>query len=93
MNSFLEKVWVVISHSTNTQWAIAYVLISFVSLLLLEEVMVGRIELHGALATLNDVATEKLMHRYEKAAWAAVGCFALLVCKTCRKDGSRLLGA
>lgn len=92
MNGFLEEVWVVISHSTKTQLAIAFGLISFISLLLLGEVMVGRIEFHGALAPMTDVVKEKLMHRYDKAAWAALASFILLAFKTYRKDRCRLLG-
>lgn len=92
MNDFLEEVWVVIGHSTTTQLAIAFGLSSFASLLLLGEMMVGRIELHGALAPLTDVVKEKLMHRYDKAAWAVQASFALLACKTYRKNRRRLVG-
>lgn len=92
MNDFLEEVWVVISYSTKTQLAIAFGLISFGSFLLLGEVMVSHIEFHGALAPVTDVVKEKLMHRYDKAAWAALGSFALLAFKMYRKDRHRLLG-
>lgn len=92
MGDFLEEVWMVLSHSTKTQFAIAFGLISFISILLLGEVLVGRIEFHGALALMTDVVKEKLMHRYDKAAWVALGSFALLAFKTYRKDRRRLLG-
>jgi hypothetical protein len=92
MNDFLEELWVVISYSTKTQLAIAFGLISFVSFLLLGEVMVSHIEFHGALAPMADVVKEKLMHRYDKAAWAALGGFVLLAFKMYRKDRRRLLG-
>lgn len=82
----------VISRSTQTQLAIAFSLISFVSILLLGEVMVGRIEFHGALAPMTDAVKEKLMHRYDKAAWGALGSFALLSLMAYRKDRRRLLG-
>ena len=92
MNGFLEDVWMGISQSTKTQLAITFGLISCVSLLLLGVVRIGRIELHGALAPLTDVVKEKLMHRYDKAAWAALAGFAFLAFKTNRKDRRRLLG-
>jgi len=92
MGDFLEEVWMVLSHSTKTQLAIAFGLLSFVSILLLGEVLVGRIEFHGSLAPMAYVVKEKLMHRYDKAAWVALGSFALLAFKTYRKDRRRLLG-
>jgi len=92
MGNFFEEVWVVLSHSIKTQLAIAFGLISFVSILLLGEVMVGRIEFHGVLVPMTEVVKEKLMHRYDKAAWVALGSFALLAFKTYRKDRRRLLG-
>ena len=92
MGDFFAEMWVVFSHSTRTQLAVAFGLVSFGSLLLLGEVMVGRIEFHGALAPLTDLFQETLMHRYHQAAWLALGSFAVLAFKTYRKDRRWLLG-
>lgn len=92
MNDFIAEMLVVLSHSIKTQRVIAFGLISFVSILLLGEVMVERIELHGVLSPMTDVVKETLMHRYDKAAWGVLGSFALLAFKTYRKDRRQLLG-
>lgn len=65
----------------------------FVGITLLGDVMAGSLELHGPMAALTDLVRDKLMHRYEKAACAALGAFALLAIKAYRKDRRRLFGA
>lgn len=92
MGDLLEEAWVVFRYSTKTQLAIAFGVISFVSILLLGEVLVGGVEFHGAFTPLTDVFKAKLMHRYQQVAWVALGSFALLALKTYRKDRRRLLG-
>jgi hypothetical protein len=83
---------VVLGHSGKSQVAIALGLISFVGILLMGQVLVGGLALHGHLATLTDVVREELMSRYDKAAWLALGGFAALGLKTYRRDRRRLLG-
>ena len=92
MSDWFTEVLVVLCHSTRTQLAIAFGLIFFVGILLLGQVFVGGHELHGLLAPLTDVIRDRLMHRYDKAAWMALGGFLLLAIKTYRKDRRRLLG-
>ncbi len=92
MADWIEEAWVVLCHSGKTQIAIALGLIFFVGILLMGQVLVGGLELHGPLAALTDAIREKLMSRYDKAAWLALGGFALLALKTYRKDRRRLLG-
>lgn len=92
MSDWLEEVWVVLCHSRKTQLAIAFGVLFFVGIMVLGRALVGGLELHGPLAALTDVVRDKLMHRYDKAAWAALGSFALLAVKTYRKDRRRLLG-
>lgn len=72
--------------------ALAFGVFFFVGITVLGDVMVGSLELHGPMAALTDVVRDKLMHRYDKAAWAALGAFALLAIKTYRKDRRRLFG-
>lgn len=83
----------VLYHSSRTQLAIAFGVFFFVGILLMGQVLVGSLELHGPLAALTEVVRDKLMHRYDKAAWAVLASFALLAVKTYRKDRRRLLGA
>ena len=92
MSDWITEVLVVLCHSTRTQLAIAFGLIFFVGILLLGQVFVGGLELHGLMAPLTDVIRDRLMHRYDKAAWMALGGFLLLAIKTYRKDRRRLLG-
>ena len=78
MSDWLEKFWIVLCHSGRTQLAIAVGLFFFVVILLMGQILVGSLELQGPLATLTDVVRDKLMHRYDKAAWSALASFALV---------------
>ena len=93
MSDWLEESWMVLCHSSRTRLAIAFGLFFFIGILLMGQVVVGSLELHGPLAARTDVVRGKLMHRYDKAAWAALASFGLLAVKTYRKDRRRLLGA
>lgn len=90
MVDWIEEVWAVLGRSVKTQVAIALGLISFVGILPMGQMLVGGPELHGPFAALNDVVREKLMSRYDKAAWPALGGFAVLGLKACRRDRRRL---
>lgn len=93
MSDWFEEVWVVLCHSPKTQLAIALGVLFFVGIMVIGQVLVSDLELHGPVAGLAHVVRDELMHRYDKAAWAALGSFALLAIKTYRKDRRRLLGA
>ena len=92
MRDLLDDFLVVLAHSPRTQFAIFLGVLSFVALMLVGEHFVGRFELHGMLAPLTEVIREKLIHRYDKAAWTALASFLLLAVKLYRKDYKRLLG-
>lgn len=92
MRDLLEEVWIVVSHSTKTQLALAFAVIFFVGFMLVGQMLVERIELHGVMAPLTDVIQELLLHRYRKAAWIALVGFLLLAVRLYRKDRRRLLG-
>jgi hypothetical protein len=93
MSDWLEGFWIVLCHSSRTQLSIAFGLFFFVGILLMGQVLVGSLELHGPLAALTDVVRDKRMHRYDKAAWAVLASFLLFAIKAYRKDRRRLLGA
>lgn len=76
MRDWLEEVWSVFCHSTKTQLAVAFGAFFFVGIMVMGQVLVGGLELHGPLVALTNVVRDNLMHRYDKAAWAALGSFA-----------------
>ncbi len=92
MRDWLAEMWVVLCYSTRTQLALAFGMAFFVGILLMGDVLVGRFELHGPLAPLTEAIRDALMHRYDKAAWTALGGFLLVAIKTYRKHRRRLLG-
>ena len=92
MRDWLEEIWIVVSHSTKTQLALALAIIFFAGFMLAGQMLVDRIELHGVMAPLTDVIRERLLHRYHKAAWIALVGFLLLAGRLYRKDRRRLLG-
>lgn len=92
MSDGLAEAWVVLCYSTRTQLAIICGAAFFVGILLIGQSLVGGLELHGSLAPLTDVIRDRLMHRYDKTAWIALGSFWLVAIKQYRKDRKRLLG-
>lgn len=92
MNNWFTEVWIVFCLSTKTQLALAFGVAFFLGILLMGEMLVGGIELHGHLKPLTDAVRASLAHRYEGAAWMALGSFLLLAIKTYRKDRRRVFG-
>lgn len=92
MTDWIEEFWVVLCHSTKTQLAIASGVFFFIGIGVMGRVLVGGLELHGPLALPTGEVRDKLMHRYDRAAWVALGSFALLAVKTYNWDRRRLLG-
>lgn len=92
MSDWLAEIWVVLCHSTRTQLAIVLGAIFFVGILLMGQLLVSGLALHGLMAPLTDVVRDRLMHRYDKVAWVALVSFFLLAIKFYRKDRRRLLG-
>jgi hypothetical protein len=92
MREALDEFWVVLCYSTRTQVAILFALVFFVGIHLLGAHMVAGLDTHGPLAPLMEAIREKLMHRYDKAAWVAVGGFLLTAVRCYRRDRKRLFG-
>jgi hypothetical protein len=92
MSAYLEMFWFVLCHSRKTQLAITLGFVFFFGIQLMGQMLVGGIEMHGPLAALTELIRHKLMHRYDHAAWVALGTFALLAIKCYRNDYRRLLG-
>lgn len=91
MRDWLEEVWIVVCYSTRTQMAVAFAFIFFIATLLLGQALVDPFESHGFLVPPTDVIRDRLLRRYDKAAWFALGSFLLLAIKTYRQDRLRLL--
>lgn len=92
MGDLFTEIGVVLCHSTRTQLAIGFGVFFFVGILVMGQVLASGIELHGPMAALTEVVRENLIHRTDKAAWAALGSFSLLAIKAYRKDRRRLFG-
>lgn len=92
MKSWLTEVWIVFCLSTKTQLALAFGVAFFLGILLVGEKFVGSIDLYGHVKPLTDVVRASLAHRYESAAWMALGSFFLLAIKTYREDRRRVFG-
>jgi len=92
MSDWFDEIWLVFSHSTKIQMAVIFGMIFFVGIMLLGQTLVGNLELHGPLAPLTNLIQGQLMHRYDKAAWMALGGFLLVAIKSYRKERSRILG-
>jgi len=92
VRGWLTETWVVLCHSTRTQVALALGVLCFVGTLVMGELLVGGLELQGPLAPLTDVVRDKLLHRYDKAAWVTLFGFIVAAVKAHRKDRRRLLG-
>jgi hypothetical protein len=90
MREAIAEFLVVVEHSRRTQIALVLAVLFFVGLQLAGLVFVGQFELHGILAPMTDIVRDRLMHRYDKAAWFALGGFLLTAVKCYRKDRRRL---
>jgi hypothetical protein len=84
--------WIVLCHSTRAQLAILFGCVFFVGILLLGQHLVDGLQLQGPMAPLTDAIRERLMHRYDKAAWVALGGFLMLAIRSYRRDRKRLIG-
>jgi hypothetical protein len=92
VRDWLAEMWVVLCYSTRTQLALAFGMTFFVGIMLVGDLLVGRVELHGPTAPLTDVIRDALRHRYDKAAWMPLGGFLLVAIKAFRKDRRCILG-
>jgi hypothetical protein len=63
----------------------------FFVITLVGDSLASRIEFQGVFASIADVVREKIVQRYDKAAWFSLVSFLLLAVKSYRKDRKRLL--
>lgn len=91
MQSYLMEFLVVVSLSKRTQAAIFCAVLFFIGIQLVGDYLVHDMTFNGPLAALSEVIREKVLHRYEKAAWVALVSFLLVAARFYRKDRLRLL--
>lgn len=90
MKEFFAEILIVISYSGRTQAAIFLGLIGFIIINLVGDYYLANFQLTGYMAPLTDVIKGKLLHRYDKAAWAVLISFWWLAVKFYRKDKKRI---
>lgn len=90
MREAVDEFLVVLAYSTKTQLAVICGLVFFVGTMAAGAHITTHLEIYGALAPLADVIREKIAHRYDKVAWAALFSFIFLAAKCYKKDRKRL---
>lgn len=91
MREAFEEFFLVLQFSWKTQLWIYLGMVFFLGFLLGGEYFAGSFVLHGFLAPMTDVIREKILHRYDKAAWMLLGSSWLMAIKQFRKDRKRIL--
>lgn len=89
MREALEEFGVVLAYSTKTQLAILFGLGFFVGITATGDYFTSHVAFHGILAPIIDVIREKIAHRYDRAAWAALFSFFFLAVRCYKKDRKR----
>ncbi|MGZ8220890.1 MAG: hypothetical protein ACXWT0_04490 [Methylobacter sp.] len=79
----------VIAYSGRTQAAIILGMIGFIVINLIGDYYLSNFQLSGQMAGLTDVIKEKLVHRYDKAAWGVLFSCWWLAFKLYHKDKMR----
>lgn len=86
MKDYFAEILIVIAYSGRTQAAILLGLFGFILINLVGDYYLDNFHLSGYMAPLTDVIKEKLLHRYDKAAWGILISFWWLAVKFYRKD-------
>ncbi|MBE7566644.1 hypothetical protein [Acidithiobacillus sp. HP-11] len=92
MREVFEEFLLVLQFSWRTQLWIYLGIIFFLGVLLGGEYFSNNFVLHGFLAPMSDVIREKILYRYDNAAWVLLGSSWLTAIKQFRKDRKRILG-
>lgn len=92
MKDKLEELLWIFDHSRRTRFLFWLGIVAFAVTLILGHVLTDRIELQGAFAPLTETVRDRLLRRYDAAAFGVlVTCWAAAV-KCFIKDRRRLLG-
>ena len=90
MKDYFTEILLVIAYSGRTQTAIIMGMIGFIVINLVGDYYLTNFQLVGPMAAVTDVIKEKLIHRYDKAAWGVLFGFWWLAAKFYRRDRKRL---
>jgi len=90
MKSFFTEMFTIIAYSGRTQAAILLGMIGFIVINLAGNYYPSEFQLSGYMAPLTEVIKEKLLHRYDKAAWGVLFSFWWLAVKFYRKDRKKM---
>jgi len=91
MKDYFTEILMVIAYSGRTQAAIILGIIGFIVINLVGDYYLANFQLSGHLSGLTEIFKEKIAHRYDKAAWAALFSCWWLAVKFYRKDRKRFL--
>ena len=86
MRGFLGEVVFILTISRRTRWALALGPISFFTILIVGEFQLQDFQFQGMLAPYTEYFREKILRRYDKAAWFCLASFWILAFKLYRKD-------
>lgn len=82
----------VLSYSRRTQFVLVFGLLLATIILVGGEYLIGTLELRSLPAPAADAIREKLLHRYDKAAWVVLAGSLFTAWKCYRRDRRRILG-
>ncbi|MDO9103674.1 MAG: hypothetical protein Q7U57_01800 [Methylovulum sp.] len=91
MKDYLTEILIVIAYSGRTQAAIILGMIGFIGINLIGDYYLSHFQLSGTMLPFTEVIKEKLIHKYDKAAWGILISFLLLAIKFYRKDRKKFL--
>lgn len=91
MRDYFTEILIVIAYSGRTQAAIILGMVGFIVINLIGDFYLADFQLSGFMAPLTAVINEKLLHRYDKAAWGVLFSCWWLAVKFYRKDRKKVL--
>jgi len=86
MKDCFTEILIVIAYSGRTQAAIILGMIGFLIISLVGDYYLTNFELSGTMSAFTDVIKEKLLRRYDKAAWGVLLGFWWMAFKFYHKD-------
>ncbi|MCK9622897.1 MAG: hypothetical protein M0R47_20475 [Methylobacter sp.] len=90
MKDFFTEIFIVIAYSGRTQAAILLGMVGFIVINLVGDYYLANFQLSGYMAPFTEAIKEKLLHRYDKAAWGVLFSFWCLAVKFYRRDSKKI---
>lgn len=89
MRNWIDEVLMILVFSKKTQWALLLGVVGFFVILIVGSYQIENFQLHGSMAAYSDIFRDKILRRYDKAAWFCLISFWVLAFKMYRKDKRR----